>query len=39
RQLIQSALRFFNGKRDSAARALGISHATLWRKVKKYNLD
>ncbi|MCL4457938.1 MAG: sigma-54 dependent transcriptional regulator [Nitrospirae bacterium] len=39
RQLIQSALRFFNGKRDSAARALGISHATLWRKLKKYNLD
>ena len=39
RQLIQSALRFFNGKRDSAARALGISPATLWRKVKKYNLD
>lgn len=39
RQLIQSAMRFFNGKRDSVARALGISHATLWRKVKKYNLD
>ncbi len=39
RQLIQSALRFFNGKRDSAARALGISTATLWRKLKKYNLD
>lgn len=39
RQLIQSALRFFDGKRDSAARALGISTATLWRKLKKYNLD
>ena len=39
RQLIQSALRFFNGRRDSAARALGISTATLWRKLKKYNLD
>ncbi len=39
RQLIQSTLRFFDGKRDSAARALGISTATLWRKLKKYNLD
>ncbi|MBI3593180.1 MAG: sigma-54-dependent Fis family transcriptional regulator, partial [Nitrospirae bacterium] len=39
KQLIQSALRFFNGKRDSSARALGISPATLWRKLKKYNLS
>lgn len=39
KQLIQSALRLFNGKRDSAARALGISTVTLWRKLKKYNLS
>lgn len=39
KQMIQSALRFFDGRRDSVARALGISPTTLWRKLKKYNLD
>jgi DNA-binding NtrC family response regulator len=38
KQLIQSALRTFGGKRNLVAEAIGISQATLWRKLKKYNL-
>lgn len=38
RELIKECLRQFNGKKELCAKALGISTATLWRKIKKYNL-
>lgn len=36
--LIRRALQRFNGRRDLAASALGISTATLWRKMKLYGI-
>ncbi len=39
RQLIQSALRHFHGKKHLVAHALGIGQATLWRKIKRYDLS
>ncbi|GIV55883.1 MAG: sigma-54-dependent Fis family transcriptional regulator [Candidatus Kapaibacterium sp.] len=38
RRLIIAALKRFNGSRRSAARALGISERTLYRKLHEYNL-
>lgn len=38
RELIRECLRRFNGKKDLCAKTLGISQATLWRKIKKYKL-
>lgn len=38
KELIRACLRQFNGKKELCAKALGISTATLWRKIKKYNL-
>lgn len=38
RELIKECLRQFNGKKELCAKTLGISTATLWRKIKKYNL-
>lgn len=38
RRLIVAALKRFNGSRRSAARALGISERTLYRKLHEYNL-
>lgn len=38
KQLILNTLRNFNGNRTETAAALGINKATLWRKMKKYNL-
>ncbi|MBN2174091.1 MAG: sigma-54-dependent Fis family transcriptional regulator [Bacteroidales bacterium] len=37
--LIKKALAKHNGKRKSAARELGISERTLYRKIKEYNIE
>lgn len=39
KELIIKALNKHNGKRKSAAEALGISERTLYRKIKEYNLE
>ncbi len=39
RRMIIKALKKFNGRRREAAKALGISERTLYRKIKQYNLD
>lgn len=36
---IMEMLRSMRGNREKTARALGISKATLWRKMKKYEID
>lgn len=38
-QRIRMALSSFNGNREQTAKYLGISKATLWRKMKKYNIE
>lgn len=38
RELIQKALRRHNNRRKNAAKELGISERTLYRKIKEYNL-
>jgi transcriptional regulator with PAS, ATPase and Fis domain len=38
KSLIEQALVTFNGQKAKAAEALGISSATLWRKLKKYRI-
>ncbi|RLB22808.1 MAG: Fis family transcriptional regulator [Deltaproteobacteria bacterium] len=38
-QIIRSALEKHGGNRVAAARELGISRTTLWRKIKKYGLN
>lgn len=38
-ELIQKALKRHNGKRKLAARDLGISERTLYRKIKEYSID
>lgn len=38
KESIKRALKLFNGKKTDAAKSLGISPATLWRKLKRYNL-
>ncbi len=37
--MIKKALEKYNGKRKNAARELGISERTLYRKIKEYNID
>lgn len=37
--LIRRALEKYSGKRKNAARELGISERTLYRKIKEYNID
>jgi transcriptional regulator with PAS, ATPase and Fis domain len=37
--MIRKALKKYNGKRKSAARELGISERTLYRKIKEYNIE
>jgi len=39
REVITKALEKFKGKRKSAAKELGISERTLYRKIKEYNID
>ncbi|HEX8947782.1 MAG TPA: sigma-54 dependent transcriptional regulator [Dissulfurispiraceae bacterium] len=39
KQMIQSALKTYKGKKQLVARALDIGEATLWRKIKKYKLS
>ncbi len=39
KRLIIKALKKFNGRRRDAAKALGISERTLYRKIKEYNLE
>lgn len=39
RDMIIKALKKFDGKRNAAARSLGLSERTLYRKIKEYNLD
>lgn len=36
---IENAIHKFNGNLTEAAKALGIGRATLYRKVKQYNID
>lgn len=38
-EMIQKALEKYKGKRKYAARELGISERTLYRKIKEYNID
>lgn len=38
-EVIIRALRKYNGKRKDAARELGISERTLYRKIKEYNIN
>lgn len=38
-QAIENAISTFRGNLTEAARALGIGRATLYRKVKQYNID
>jgi len=38
-ELIKKALEKYHGKRKNAARELGISERTLYRKIKEYKLD
>jgi len=38
-EMIQKALEKHKGKRKQAARELGISERTLYRKIKEYNID
>jgi transcriptional regulator with PAS, ATPase and Fis domain len=38
-EMIQKALEKHKGKRKYAARELGISERTLYRKIKEYNID
>jgi transcriptional regulator with PAS, ATPase and Fis domain len=37
-EMIKKALKKHQGKRKSAARELGISERTLYRKIKEYNI-
>jgi transcriptional regulator with PAS, ATPase and Fis domain len=39
REMILEALKKSGGKKEAAARRLGISRSTLWRKIKKYNIQ
>ncbi len=36
--MIRKALEKYNGKRKNAARELGISERTLYRKIKEYDI-
>ncbi|MBQ3989343.1 MAG: sigma-54-dependent Fis family transcriptional regulator, partial [Bacteroidales bacterium] len=36
---IKKALQKYNGKRKLAAKELGISERTLYRKIKEYNIE
>jgi transcriptional regulator with PAS, ATPase and Fis domain len=38
KMLIEKALRKYKGKRKDAAKELGISERTLYRKIKEFNL-
>ncbi|MAS30128.1 MAG: sigma-54-dependent Fis family transcriptional regulator, partial [Flavobacteriaceae bacterium] len=38
-EMIKKALIRSNGKRKSAAKELGISERTLYRKIKQFNLN
>jgi len=37
--MIKKALQRHNGKRKNAAKELGISERTLYRKIKEFNID
>ncbi|MCO4769350.1 MAG: sigma-54-dependent Fis family transcriptional regulator [Deltaproteobacteria bacterium] len=39
RRHIEAALHLFKGSRTEAGKALGISKATLWRKIKRFGLE
>lgn len=39
KQLLLDTLKKYNGSRSKTAAALGINKSTLWRKLKKYNLN
>jgi len=38
-EMIKNALLKYDGNQTEAARSLGISRSTLWRKIKTYNLE
>lgn len=39
KDLIETALRKLNGNQTEAAKALGVSRSTLWRKMKEYGIS
>ena len=39
RQMIMDALKTARGKKNKAARILGMSRSTLWRKIKEYQIE
>jgi len=39
KDMINKALKKFNGKRKDAADELGISERTLYRKIKQFSID
>jgi transcriptional regulator of acetoin/glycerol metabolism len=39
KELIIKALKKYNGRRKEAAKELGLSERTLYRKIKQYDLD
>jgi transcriptional regulator with PAS, ATPase and Fis domain len=39
KEMIQKALEKYNGKRKDAAKELGISERTLYRKIKEFDLN
>lgn len=39
KEMIQEALKKYNGNKEAAGRALGIDLATLYRKINKYKID
>ncbi|MBQ3614656.1 MAG: hypothetical protein II993_01475 [Anaerotignum sp.] len=39
KEQIIKTLKLYSGNRKLTAKALGISSSTLWRKIKKYELE
>jgi PAS domain S-box-containing protein len=39
RERLLKALRRFRGNQSETARALGVSRVTIWKRIKKYNID
>ncbi len=39
RERLLMALRRFRGNQSETARALGVSRVTIWKRIKKYNID
>ena len=39
REKLINTLRRFNGNQSETARALGVSRVTIWKRIKKYEID